>query len=70
MKIYDTKTIDVCVNGNLRTVSLNELLILIIDGKKPAFTKQGLAEWKGLVGLIAEIQIAGDWLLQSPSAIR
>lgn len=69
MKIYETKTIDVCVNGKLRMVSLNELLRLIVVGKNPALTKQGHADFKKLIGLIAEIQTQGDWLLQSPFAI-
>lgn len=69
MKIYDSKTIDVCVSGKLRMVSLNELLRLIVAGKKPALTKQGQADFKKLIGLITQIQIQGDWLLQSPWAI-
>ena len=50
-------------------VSLNELLRLIVAGKHPALTKQGHNDFKKLIGLIAEIQIQGDWLLQSPFAI-
>ena len=69
MKIYDAKTIDVCVNGKLRMVSLTELLRLIVAGKNPALTKQGHADFKKLIGLIAQIQIQGDWLLQSPFAV-
>ncbi len=69
MKIYDTKTIDCAVNGKLRMASLNELLRLIVAGKNPALTKQGHADLKKLIGLIAEIQIQGDWLLQSPFAV-
>jgi len=69
MKIYDTKTIDSAVNGKLRMVSLNELLRLIVDGKNPALTKQGHADFKKLIRLIAQIQIEGDWLLQSPWAV-
>jgi hypothetical protein len=69
MKIYDTKTIDCAVNGKLRMVSLNELLQLINDGKTPALTKQGHDDMKKLIGLIAQIQIQGDWLLQSPWAV-
>jgi hypothetical protein len=69
MKIYDTKTIDCAVNGKLRMVSLHELLRLIEAGKTPALTKQGHADLKKLIGLMAQIQIQGDWLLQSPWAI-
>ena len=69
MKIYQEKSIDVCVAGKLRMVSLNELLRLIVDGKNPALTKQGQADFKKLIGLIAQIQIEGDWLLQSPWAV-
>lgn len=69
MKIYDTKTIDVAVNGKLRTVSLKELHRLIVDGKTPALTKQGQADFKKLILLLAQIQTEGDWLLQSPWAI-
>ena len=69
MKIYQEKLIEVCVNGKLRMVSLNELLKLIEDGKTPTLTKQGHADFKKLIGLIAQIQIEGDWLLQSPWAI-
>jgi len=69
MKIYDTKTIDVAVNGKLRMVSLKQLLRLISDGKTPALTKQGHSDLKKLIGLIAQIQIQGDWLLQSRWAI-
>lgn len=69
MKIYQTKTIDVAVNGKLRMVSLNELLRLIVAGKNPALTKQGHVDFKKLIGLIAQIQIEGDWLLQSPFAV-
>ena len=69
MKIYDAKTIDVAVNGKLRMVSLNELLRLIVDGKNPALTKQGHDDFKRLIGLTAQIQIQGDWLLQSPWAV-
>ena len=69
MKIYDTKTIDVCVKGKLRMVSLHELLRLIEAGKTPALTKQGHTDLKKLIGLLAKIQIQGDWLLQSPWAI-
>ena len=69
MKIYHEKSIDVCVNGKLRMVSLNELLRLIVDGKNPALTKQGHADFKKLIWLMAQIQIQGDWLLQSPWAI-
>ena len=69
MKIYQEKSIDVCVNGKLRMVSLNELLRLIIAGKNPALTKQGHDDLKKLIGLIAQIQIQGDWLLQSPWAV-
>jgi len=39
MKIYDTKTIDVGVNGKLRTVSLGQLFRLISDGKTPALSR-------------------------------
>jgi len=69
MKIYQEKLIDVCVNGKLRMVSLNELLRLIVDGKNPALTKQGHSDLKKLIWLIAQIQVQGDWLLQSPWAI-
>ena len=69
MKIYQEKLIDVCVNGKLRMVSLNELLRLIVAGKNPALTKQGQDDFKKLIGLIAQIQIEGDWLLQSPFAV-
>ena len=69
MKIYHEKSIDVCVNGKLRMVSLNELLRLIVAGKTPALTKQGHADFKKLIGLLAQIQIQGDWLLQSPWAV-
>ena len=69
MKIYDTKTIDVAVNGKLRTVSLKELHRLIVKGKEPAITKSSLDELKKLILLLAQIQIEGDWLLQSPWAI-
>ena len=69
MKIYQEKNIDACVNGKLRMVSLNELLRLIVDGKNPALTKQGHDDFKKLIGLIAQIQIQGDWLLQSPWAV-
>jgi hypothetical protein len=66
MKIYETKTIDVAINGKLRMVGLNELLRMIVAGKNPALTKQGHADFKKLIWLIAQIQIQGDWLLQSP----
>lgn len=69
MKIHQEKSIDACVNGKLRMVSLNELLRLIVAGKNPALTKQGHADFKKLIRLIAEIQIQGDWLLQSPFAV-
>jgi hypothetical protein len=69
MKIYDTKAIDCAVNGKLRIVSLNELRRLIAAGKTPALTKQGHGDLKKLIGLLAEIQIQGDWLLQSPWAV-
>ena len=68
MKIYQEKSIDVCVGGKLRMVSLTDLLRLIVAGKNPALTKQGHADFKKLIGLIAQIQIEGDWLLQSPWA--
>ena len=69
MKIYQEKSIDVCVNGKLRMVSLNELLRLIVAGKNPALTKQGHADFKKLIRLISEIQTQGDWLLQSRWAV-
>jgi hypothetical protein len=69
MKTYQQKNIDVCVNGKLRMVSLNELLRLIVAGKNPALTKQGHADFKKLIELIAQIQIQGDWLLQSQWAV-
>ena len=69
MKIYEEKNLDVCVNGKLRTVSLHDLLRLIVTGKHPALTKQGHDDFKKLTGLIAQIQIHGDWLLQSPWAV-
>jgi hypothetical protein len=40
MKIYDTKTIDVGVNGKLRAVNLGQLFRLISDGKTPALSRQ------------------------------
>ena len=69
MKIYQEKHLDVCVDGKLRMVSLNELLRLIVAGKNPALTKQGHADFKRLIGLIAQIQIQGNWLLQSQWAV-
>jgi hypothetical protein len=69
MKIYKEKYIDVCVNGKLRMVSLNQLLRLIVAGKNPALTKQGHADFKKLIALVAQIQIQGNWLLQSPNAV-
>ena len=69
MKIYDTKTMDVVANGKLRAVSLKQLLRIISDGKTPTLTKQGHSDYKKLIWLIAQIQISGDWLLQSPWAI-
>jgi hypothetical protein len=69
MKIYDTKTIDVGVNGKLRTVSLKQLLRLITDGKTPAISRQGQADLKKLIWLLAQIRIEGDWLFQSPWAV-
>jgi hypothetical protein len=59
MKIYDTKTIDVGVNGKLRRVSLKQLLRLIVDGKTPAISRQGHADLKKLIWLLAQIQIEG-----------
>lgn len=69
MKIYDSKTLDVCVSGKLRMVSLKELMRLIVAGKNPALTKQGHDDFKKLIRLMAQIQTEGDWLLQSPWAI-
>jgi len=69
LKIYHEKSIDVCVKGKLRIVSLHELLGLIEAGKTPALTKQGHADLKKLIWLMARIQIQGDWLLQSPWTI-
>ena len=69
MKICETKFIDVADNGKLRTVSLNELHSLIIDGETPAITRQGQNQLKQLIGILARIQVEGDWLLQSPWAV-
>lgn len=69
MKICNTKFLDVVENGKLRTVSLNEFHDLITDGETPALTKQGHNQLKQLIGILAKIQIEGDWLLQSPWAV-
>jgi hypothetical protein len=69
MRIYQEKFIDCVVNGKLRMVSLKQLLRLIVDGKNPALTKQGHADFNKLIWLIAQIQIEGDWLLQSRWAV-
>ena len=69
MKICNTRFIDIADNGKLRTVSLNELHNLILDGETPALTRQGHNQLKQLIGILAKIQIEGDWLLQSPWAV-
>ena len=69
MKIYDTKTIDVVVDGKLRAVSLKQLPRLISEGKTPTLTRQGHDDLRKLIWLLAQIQVEGDWLLQSPWAI-
>jgi hypothetical protein len=69
MTIFETKTLDVVINGKLHVISLKELHRLILKRKEPAITKEGYADLKKLISLIAQIQIQGDWLLQSPWAI-
>ena len=69
MKIYETKSFDVVVNGKLRVASLKELHQLIVQGKEPAIAKPSQDELKELILLLAQIQVEGDWLLQSPWAI-
>jgi O-glycosyl hydrolase len=69
MKICDEKSLDVAVNGKLRTVSVSKLLRLIVDGKTPALTRQAGDDLKRLMWLLTQIHIQGDWLLQSPWAV-
>lgn len=69
MKICDEKLLDVAVKGNLRTISVTELLHLIVDGHKPALTKQATEDLKHLTWLLTQIFIKGEWLLESPWAV-
>lgn len=69
MKIFDAKTLDIVVDGKLHVISLKELHRLIVEGKEPAITKPAQEQLKKLIWILAQIQVEGEWLLQSQWAI-